>query len=307
MKFREILISGLLLLSSCDSTKYLTADNLQYEITVPPGMLTINEDLYADQTEVTNIMYQEFLDWTIEIFGKDSEEYRRLQLDHSVWENTELGSKYGLKYFNDFKYSHYPVVGISLEQAQLFTNWRSERVAQLILMRKKLIKSDFNYSKENYFTIDRYKNGSHEWIIAREDVLVPEYTIPTRSEWEFIAGYNSLYPNGIDSLGRHNRKVLAKNDRLLNSGKIRPEQIDKRCGEVTCEVNTYLVNIYGMYWIQGNVSEMTADKGISKGSSWYKKNLFIPFQEDVPFNAPNAWTGFRNIARQRLIKIKHDS
>ncbi|WP_171037090.1 SUMF1/EgtB/PvdO family nonheme iron enzyme [Maribacter algarum] len=181
-------------------------DNRQYEVVTGPGLIFINENLYADETETTNVMYLEFIDWTEEIFGKNSIEFEQIQLDKSIWDNTEFSGKLNEQYFTQPHFAEYPVVGISLKQAELFSKWRTDRVAEILLIRKGLIKPEFTYSKDNYFTIEKYTNGNYDWIISKENILVPEYILPNKNEWELIAGKGSNLPKGIDSNLTENKK-----------------------------------------------------------------------------------------------------
>ena len=283
-------------------------DNQQYEVITGPGLIFINENLYADETEITNVMYLEYVDWVEEIFGKNSIEFKQIQVDNSVWENTEFSAKLGEKYFTQPEFAEYPIVGISLIQAELFSKWRTDRVAELLLRRKGLIKREFTYSKENYFTIEKYINGDYDWIITKKNILVPEYILPNKNEWELIAGLGSIYPNGIDSTYRENKKTIKKYNHLYNTAEFHSDTKTKikktRCGIATCEARAMGANIYGLYEILGNVSELTSNKGISKGGNWKSYISYNQIQKDLPFDSVNAWTGFRNIARLRLLKVK---
>ena len=103
MRYRILVLFLSILSSSCDSTKYLTIDNQQYEVFTGPGLMRINENLYSDETEVTNVMYLEFIDWTEEIFGKNSNEFERIQVDKSVWNNTKFSIELGEKTVGKYK------------------------------------------------------------------------------------------------------------------------------------------------------------------------------------------------------------
>ncbi|WP_282179193.1 SUMF1/EgtB/PvdO family nonheme iron enzyme [Maribacter stanieri] len=283
-------------------------DNQQYEVVHGPGLIFINENLFADETETTNVMWLEFIDWTEGIFGKNSIEFEQIQVDKSIWDNTEFSGKLGEKYFTQPDFAEYPIVGISLKQAELYSKWRTDRVAEILLISKGLIKSEFTYSKDNYFTIEKYINGDYDWIISKENILIPEYILPNKNEWELIAGLGSNHPNGIDSTLRENKKTMKIYNYLYNTAEFhsgtKTKNKKNRCGDATCEVNALGANIYGLYGILGNVSELTSNNGISKGGNWKSRFADNQIEKDLPFDSVNAWTGFRNIARQRLLKVK---
>ena len=285
----------------------------QYEFITGPGLIFIQDNLYADETEATNLMYLEFMDWTQEIFGENSDEFKKIQIDKSVWDNTKFSIEFGKDYFTHPDYGDYPVVGISLEQANLYSEWRTNRVAQLILIKKGLIKNEFTYSKDNYFTIDRYLNSDFDWIITKEDILVTEYKIPTKGEWELVAGGNSNYPNGIDLTGRKTTKTMRKYNYLYNTKEFQLDSRSKtlknkiKCTDATCSVKVFGPNIYGLFDTIGNVSELISHDGLAKGGNWKNELADNQIEKDLPFEGPNAWTGFRNIASQKLFSVRNGS
>ena len=90
------------------------------------------QSFYMDQTEVTNIMYLEYLDWL-----KRNEEYNVYKgalPDTLVWRN-KLG--YAEEMVNSYlrhpAFSDYPVVGVSWVQAYEYAKWRTNRYQELIL------------------------------------------------------------------------------------------------------------------------------------------------------------------------------
>jgi gliding motility-associated lipoprotein GldJ len=89
-----------------------------------------------DETEVTNFMYLEYLDWLkmcshlvtiINIFMKVSP-------DTLVWRN-RLGYNETMtnNYLRHPAYASYPVVGVNWIQAVEFSKWRTDRVNEAIL------------------------------------------------------------------------------------------------------------------------------------------------------------------------------
>ncbi len=91
------------------------------------------QSFYMDQTEVTNIMYLEYLDWL-----KRNEDDPRIYLgalpDTLVWRN-QLGYAEDMvnNYLRNPAFSEYPVVGVSWIQAYEYTQWRTDRYQELIL------------------------------------------------------------------------------------------------------------------------------------------------------------------------------
>src|SRR5690554_7523433 len=106
-----------------------------------------------DETEVTNLMYNEYLSWTKAVYPPTEARYRQIYAaalpDSLVWA-TQLGFTETLTntYLRHPAYANYPVVGVSWVQANDFS--RSEEhtselqsrphlVCRLLLEKKKQI------------------------------------------------------------------------------------------------------------------------------------------------------------------------
>lgn len=281
----------LVAMASCKSFEYRTIEDQSYKIFRPPGTIKVDDQLYADETELTNLDYKEYLNWNERIFGKDSKEYTEKIPDESVWAQLSNYTAVKENYFQDQKFDHYPVVGITLEQAQKYTAWRTDRVAEMILLMEKAIKADYQYSKEDYFTVDRYQQGGYAWMAAKKNVLLPKYKVPTKQEWEFIAGIHSDFKNGIDVNSKHNKKMTAASASANNKE------------GSTYPVRTYETNIYGLYGVMGNVSELVVDGDICKGGSWANADRTFALDLDIPLAGAASWAGFRNVAQLELVRV----
>ena len=90
------------------------------------------QSFYMDQTEVTNVMYLEYLDWLKR--NEDYDVYMGALPDTLVWRN-KLG--YAEEMVNSYlrhpAFSDYPVVGVSWVQAYEYAEWRTDRYQELIL------------------------------------------------------------------------------------------------------------------------------------------------------------------------------
>src|SRR5271157_3807732 len=110
----------------------------QLRLPIPPNMVIVQDNFYADITEVTNLDYREFVYWTAKIFGYTSTKYTSILPDTTVWTTgTDSNCKTCVTdYFRNSKYNDYPVIGISYEQAVSYSHWRSDRVYELLLADK---------------------------------------------------------------------------------------------------------------------------------------------------------------------------
>ncbi len=112
---------------------------------------------YMDETEVTNMMYMEYLNWLKTVFPPDQENYKNIyegaSPDTLVWRN-RLGYNETMteNYLRHPAYAEYPVVGVNWIQATEFAKWRTDRVNEKILEEQRYLKKD---SKVTDMTADK--------------------------------------------------------------------------------------------------------------------------------------------------------
>ena len=139
------------------------------------------QSFYMDETEVTNMMYLEYLDWVKRVYPPTDEMFEAIYHgalpDTLVWRN-RLGYAEVMteNYLRHPAYAEYPVVGVSWIQAVEFANWRSNQVAEFYLQREGYIKRDANYtdtSADATFDIDTYVNAPTQAYGGNSDVTDP--------------------------------------------------------------------------------------------------------------------------------------
>lgn len=104
-------------------------DNLRRRVTVA--------SFYMDETEVANVDWLEYLYWIRRTFPEDREYYYNALPDTLVWRRPlSYNEPFVDNYLRHPAYQDYPVVGISWEQANAYTEWRTDRVNEQILRQR---------------------------------------------------------------------------------------------------------------------------------------------------------------------------
>ncbi|MFN7775220.1 gliding motility lipoprotein GldJ [Flavobacterium sp.] len=171
---------GLVLVEGGTFTMGKVADDPMHDWNNTPNQQHV-QSFYMDETEVTNLMYMEYLDWLKRVFPPEEENYKNIYEgaipDTLVWRD-RLGYNETMtnNYLRHPSYAEYPVVGVNWIQATEFAKWRTNRVNEAILEREGYLKkdakvteakADATFDTETYLAAPTKTFGGNEEVVLK--------------------------------------------------------------------------------------------------------------------------------------------
>jgi gliding motility-associated lipoprotein GldJ len=256
------------------------------------------QSFYMDKTEIANIHWLEYMKYYENPSNADSipngmnlQDYLTQVLlpDTTVWASEmAFNDAYVANYLRYPGFRFYPVVGVSWIQANEFCKWRTMIVRQNMTKQK-------NGGGNNSTNSLGNKNFNSP-VVDGQDILIPEYRLPTELEWEYAAKAvtgtqytsdetypkNRVYPwDGNALRNPYHKKEYTMGYMLANFKRGRGDYagIAGKLNDgafLTTHIFAYPPNDFGLYNMAGNVNE------------WVGK--FPPLQILADSNSKNPFT-----------------
>jgi gliding motility-associated lipoprotein GldJ len=270
-----------------------TQEDLLYDWNNMPRQVTVSS-FYMDQTEVSNLDYLEYIYWLNRVYGQNYPMIVQRELpDTLVWRNRMSFNEPMVEiYFRHPSYQDYPVVGVTWVQANNYSNWRSDRVNEMLLIKAGILDFDPAQKDAENFNTDAYLAGQYQGLVKNgkenldpsgtgvrsvrfeDGILLPKYRLPTEAEWEYAAlglvgntkneriVERKVYPWNGEGLRTDDKKYFGSfvtnfkrgaGDYMGVAGSLNDG------AALPAPVGSYWPNDYGLYNMGGNVSEWVLD------------------------------------------------
>ena len=304
-----------------------------------PRRVTL-DSYYIDEVAVSNTNYREYLHYLARVYTSYPNVYKNALPDTLVWRNPlAYNEPYVRTYFRHPAFNDYPVVGVSWRQASDYCLWRTDRVNEMMLIKKGIVKMNLAQENANSFNTDAYLLNQYDpepgkkqlpdlssqdkkatrRVTFDDGILLPNYRLPTEAEWEYAAvaplgtSYQEraterrMYPWAGTSLRSAEKKT--RGQFMANYQRGRGDMMgvagDANDGyALPAPVRSFMPNDFGLYCMSGNVNEWVAD--VYRPSSSEDVSDFRPFRGSVFTEITRDDNG--NVApKDNLGRIRYDT
>ncbi len=239
---------------------------------IPPGTIKVGDNLFMDETEITNFYYKEFLFALKKEHGEDSPELKaaQLPLNQVVRIGVDDAPEILLEtYFNHPAYHNYPVICVTYEQAMAYCEWRSKKVNELLALQAHKDERNRRAPMEFKTTV--------------------KYRLPSKEEWLNVAqvGIPSKKEKKLNKL----QIPTEKRDETLIAGNFSEAE-----NEMPESAFAGIPNKFGLFQMYGNVGELINQKDKYMGSGYDERLEHFKLDQVVHAEMNEPTVGFRCVA-----------
>ncbi|MGV3599122.1 MAG: SUMF1/EgtB/PvdO family nonheme iron enzyme [Bacteroidota bacterium] len=283
--FTAFLLSILFIFSVSCTSKKRQARYLDYK-SFKGSYAKVNDSLYAGISEVSNSQFNKFLDY-LRVHGQETLAIN-YNFDTAKWvEGLSFWEPMAKYYHSHSAYKDYPAVNVSYESAAAYCQWLTNEYQ----------KNPNRMFKKVVFRLPTESEWKQAARGGKESYLFPwGGPFLRNSKGNHLANYRSIPESSAKDTVINDLNVVIINRSAL-------EGVVKAIGDngiITTPVKSYWPNLYGLYNMAGNVSEMLAEKGHTKGGNWKSLGYYLRIDAEDEFGGkqltPSPLVGFRVFA-----------
>lgn len=176
MKFRSIIFAFLCVVCFNSTFAQQLTPKMQRKFAEKVNLIPFVGETLCDKSYVLNVDWLEYQWWLEKTYGKESEQYQSSILDLSA-ARALMPDSVAVIYANHPQFRNRPVLGVSPEQAAAYCRWRSDRVAESMLVQQLKVRTFQFTTNTNIFTLDSY--------IAPEGLQFLRFFVPANMDTRY--------------------------------------------------------------------------------------------------------------------------
>jgi len=235
---------------------------------------------FMNRGEVTNAEYRAFLSYLKT--NNETEKLKIAMIDSARWSyNQNYGNPYEKMYGWHPAYSNYPVVNISYEAAQLYCEYLTKAYNEKAAKSHSGITYNFRIPERAEF-LRAAKGDDPNRVYA----------------WDghYMRNGMGLIQCNHTQIGNedvHYNSETKQYEIIIDSKQSETDQAQNYHADITAPSISFWPNQFGIYNLNGNVSEMISEKGKAVGGDWMSPGYDVRNESIKTVEGPAPTTGFR--------------
>lgn len=179
MQFRSIIFALLCVVCFNVTSAQQLTPKMQQKFAEKVNLTAFAGETMCDKSYVHNVDWLEYQWWLEKTYGKESEQYKSSVLDLSAARALmpdSIAREYDVEQIHSI-YMTRPVLGVSPAQAAAYCRWRTDRVAEAMLVQQQKVRTFQFTTDTNIFTLDNY--------VAPEGVQFLRFFVPAEMDTHY--------------------------------------------------------------------------------------------------------------------------
>lgn len=233
------------------------------------------QSFYISKTEISNQQYTAFLS---DLKAKNEIQKQKIAaIDSTNWiaEFGSAGKNYAEQYHKHLAYQNYPVVNIDQKGAELYCAWLTEKL---------------NKENPGLEIIVRLPTQP-EWFRACNP---NNNAFPYSWEGPYLRNEKGMILCNFTRVGEENISFNPQSNTIQLKENTNLSYNDSKGNDLTAPVKSYFPSSQGLYNLNGNVAELTAE-GFAMGGSWKSGGYDVRNESSYKANGTSTSVGFRPV------------